>query len=81
MHVAFSKLMAELNKKEAPYALSLANRLYGEQTYEFVKVTPRVLIQRGGRREGEPKGMCERRSLMDAGTQLVHVKNECPFQR
>ncbi|XP_046880325.1 leukocyte elastase inhibitor-like isoform X2 [Hypomesus transpacificus] len=37
VHVAFSKLMAQLNKKEAPYALSLANRLYGEQTYEFVK--------------------------------------------
>ena len=57
MHVAFSKLMAQLNKKKAPYALSLANRLYGEQTYQFVKVTTRVLIQRGeegrgGRREG-----------------------------
>ncbi|XP_067108385.1 leukocyte elastase inhibitor-like isoform X2 [Osmerus mordax] len=37
VHVAFGKLMAELNKKDAPYALSLANRLYGEQTYEFVK--------------------------------------------
>ncbi|XP_046899740.1 leukocyte elastase inhibitor-like [Hypomesus transpacificus] len=37
VHVAFSKLMAQLNKKKAPYALSLANRLYGEQTYQFVK--------------------------------------------
>ncbi|XP_067108709.1 leukocyte elastase inhibitor-like isoform X2 [Osmerus mordax] len=37
VHMAFGKLMAELNKKEAPYALSLANRLYGEQTYQFVK--------------------------------------------
>lgn len=30
--------MSELNKAEAPYSLSLANRLYGEKTYEFVEV-------------------------------------------
>ncbi|KAM6953367.1 leukocyte elastase inhibitor-like [Aplochiton taeniatus] len=29
--------MAELNKAGAPYALSLANRLYGEQSYQFVQ--------------------------------------------
>ncbi|XP_053470813.1 leukocyte elastase inhibitor-like isoform X2 [Ictalurus furcatus] len=29
--------MAELNKAGAPYALSVANRLYGEQTYKFVE--------------------------------------------
>ncbi|CAB1349649.1 unnamed protein product [Coregonus sp. 'balchen'] len=37
VHVGFSKLMSELNKKGAPYALSLANRLYGEQSYQFVE--------------------------------------------
>ncbi|XP_045566684.1 leukocyte elastase inhibitor isoform X2 [Salmo salar] len=37
VHVGFNKLMSELNKKGAPYALSLANRLYGEQSYQFVE--------------------------------------------
>ncbi|KAF4082432.1 hypothetical protein AMELA_G00151720 [Ameiurus melas] len=37
VHVSFNKLMAELNKAGAPYALSMANRLYGEQTYKFVE--------------------------------------------
>lgn len=37
VHEGFSKLMAELNKQGAPYALSLANRLYGEQSYKFVQ--------------------------------------------
>ncbi|XP_012679175.2 leukocyte elastase inhibitor-like [Clupea harengus] len=36
-HVGFNKLFAELNKEGAPYALSLANRLYGEKTYKFVE--------------------------------------------
>uniref|UniRef100_A0A8C2E5S4 Serpin B6 n=1 Tax=Cyprinus carpio TaxID=7962 RepID=A0A8C2E5S4_CYPCA len=33
----FTKLMSELNKPGAPYVLSLANRLYGEQSYQFVE--------------------------------------------
>uniref|UniRef100_A0A671K8G8 Leukocyte elastase inhibitor n=1 Tax=Sinocyclocheilus anshuiensis TaxID=1608454 RepID=A0A671K8G8_9TELE len=33
----FNKLMSELNKPGAPYVLSLANRLYGEQSYQFVE--------------------------------------------
>ncbi|XP_042560392.1 leukocyte elastase inhibitor-like [Clupea harengus] len=37
VHVAFNKLFAELNKEGAPYALILANRLYGEKTYKFVE--------------------------------------------
>ncbi|KAI4876111.1 hypothetical protein NFI96_026145 [Prochilodus magdalenae] len=37
VHVGFNKLIAELNKQGAPYALSLANRLYGEKTYQFVE--------------------------------------------
>ncbi|XP_034145248.1 leukocyte elastase inhibitor-like [Esox lucius] len=37
VHVCFSKLMGELNKKGAPYKLSLANRLYGDQSYKFVE--------------------------------------------
>lgn len=38
IHVSSKKLMSELNKAGAPYSLSLANRLYGEQTYQFVEV-------------------------------------------
>uniref|UniRef100_A0A668AQB4 Leukocyte elastase inhibitor n=1 Tax=Myripristis murdjan TaxID=586833 RepID=A0A668AQB4_9TELE len=37
VHVKFSKLMKELNKAGAPYSLSLANRLYGDQSYQFVE--------------------------------------------
>ncbi|XP_073703169.1 leukocyte elastase inhibitor-like isoform X2 [Garra rufa] len=33
----FNKLMTELRKPGAPYALSLANRLFGEKCYEFVE--------------------------------------------
>ncbi|XP_034416114.1 leukocyte elastase inhibitor-like isoform X2 [Cyclopterus lumpus] len=37
VHAGFSQLLSELNKANAPYALSLANRLYGEQSFQFVK--------------------------------------------
>ncbi|KAL3040857.1 hypothetical protein OYC64_011772 [Pagothenia borchgrevinki] len=37
IHADFSKLLSELIKDDAPYALSLANRLYGEQSYQFVE--------------------------------------------
>uniref|UniRef100_A0A8C2E3T6 Serpin B6 n=1 Tax=Cyprinus carpio TaxID=7962 RepID=A0A8C2E3T6_CYPCA len=37
IHSSFTKLMSELNKPGAPYVLSLANRLYGEQSYQFVE--------------------------------------------
>ncbi|XP_064189297.1 leukocyte elastase inhibitor-like [Anguilla rostrata] len=37
IHALFGKLMSELNKEGAPYVLSLANRLYGEQSYKFVE--------------------------------------------
>ncbi|XP_062858414.1 leukocyte elastase inhibitor-like isoform X2 [Trichomycterus rosablanca] len=37
VHIGFCKLMSELNKAGAPYALNLANRLYGEQSYKFVE--------------------------------------------
>uniref|UniRef100_A0A674NRB5 Leukocyte elastase inhibitor n=1 Tax=Takifugu rubripes TaxID=31033 RepID=A0A674NRB5_TAKRU len=35
VHVSFSQLLNELHKENAPYALSVANRLYGEQSYQF----------------------------------------------
>lgn len=38
VHVSFSQLLSELHKEKAPYALSVANRLYGEQSYEFLEV-------------------------------------------
>ncbi|XP_048022706.1 serpin peptidase inhibitor, clade B (ovalbumin), member 1, like 3 [Megalobrama amblycephala] len=37
IHAGFTKLLSEMNKAGAPYALSLANRLYGEQSYRFVE--------------------------------------------
>ncbi|KAL1006324.1 hypothetical protein UPYG_G00070820 [Umbra pygmaea] len=37
VHVGYNKLMSKLNKEGAPYNLSLANRLYGEQSYQFVQ--------------------------------------------
>lgn len=43
VHVSFAQLLSELNKAGAPYALSVANRLYGEKSYEFVEVCVRVI--------------------------------------
>nr|XP_043890257.1 leukocyte elastase inhibitor-like [Solea senegalensis] len=37
VHAMFSQLLKELNKPDAQYVLSVANRLYGEQTYAFEK--------------------------------------------
>ncbi|XP_053198037.1 serpin peptidase inhibitor, clade B (ovalbumin), member 1, like 3 isoform X1 [Scomber japonicus] len=37
VHASFAKVLNELNKPDAPYALSVANRLYGEQSYQFVE--------------------------------------------
>lgn len=38
IHAGFAQLLSEFNKPDALYSLSLANRLYGEQSYEFVEV-------------------------------------------
>ncbi|XP_036302437.1 leukocyte elastase inhibitor [Pipistrellus kuhlii] len=35
IHSSFQSLNADINKRGAPYLLKLANRLYGEKTYEF----------------------------------------------
>ncbi|XP_052434655.1 leukocyte elastase inhibitor isoform X7 [Carassius gibelio] len=37
IHSSFNKIMSEVKKPGAPYVLSLANRLYGEQSYQFVE--------------------------------------------
>uniref|UniRef100_A0A4W6G1W4 Serpin B6 n=1 Tax=Lates calcarifer TaxID=8187 RepID=A0A4W6G1W4_LATCA len=37
VHSGFTKLLSELNKEDALYALSVANRLYGEQSFQFVE--------------------------------------------
>ncbi|XP_023121131.2 leukocyte elastase inhibitor-like isoform X1 [Amphiprion ocellaris] len=37
VHSDFGQLLSELNQSDAPYALSVANRLYGEQSYQFVE--------------------------------------------
>ncbi|XP_077077709.1 leukocyte elastase inhibitor-like isoform X2 [Siphateles boraxobius] len=37
IHSSFNKFMTELNKPGVPYVLSLANRLYGDQSYQFVE--------------------------------------------
>lgn len=38
IHAGFADLLRELNRQDAPYALSVANRLYGEQSFQFLKV-------------------------------------------
>uniref|UniRef100_A0A671K6U3 Serpin B6 n=1 Tax=Sinocyclocheilus anshuiensis TaxID=1608454 RepID=A0A671K6U3_9TELE len=45
IHSSFNKLMSELNKPGAPYVLSLANRLYGEQSYQFTQTKPVKMMQ------------------------------------
>ncbi|CAI5673788.1 unnamed protein product [Oreochromis niloticus] len=37
VHSSFAQLLSVLNKSDAPYSLSVANRLYGEQSYQFVE--------------------------------------------
>ncbi|XP_030612266.1 leukocyte elastase inhibitor A-like [Archocentrus centrarchus] len=37
VHSSFAQLLSEFNKPGAPFALSVANRLYGEQSYQFVE--------------------------------------------
>ncbi|XP_053716930.1 leukocyte elastase inhibitor-like isoform X2 [Synchiropus splendidus] len=37
VHQSFGDLLKELHNKDASYELSVANRLYGEQSYEFVQ--------------------------------------------
>ncbi|XP_007559909.1 serpin B6-like isoform X1 [Poecilia formosa] len=37
LHSSFGQLLSQLNKSNAPYALNVANRLYGEQSYQFVQ--------------------------------------------
>lgn len=37
IHAGFTKLLSEINRAGAPYALSLASRLYGEQSYSFIE--------------------------------------------
>ncbi|XP_032363805.1 leukocyte elastase inhibitor-like [Etheostoma spectabile] len=37
VHVSFAQLLSELNKADAPYTLSVANRLYGERSFQFVE--------------------------------------------
>ena len=45
VHTSFSKLLSELNKPDAQFSLSIANRLYGEQSYQFVEVCGNAFIQ------------------------------------
>ncbi|XP_074549283.1 leukocyte elastase inhibitor-like [Halichoeres trimaculatus] len=37
VHAKFGELLSNLNKEDAPYALSVANRLYGEQSIQFLQ--------------------------------------------
>lgn len=38
-HQDFQQLLAELNKPDAQYLLTTANRIFGEKTYEFLSVS------------------------------------------
>lgn len=44
VHSSFAQLLSVLNKSDAPYSLSVANRLYGEQSYQFVEVCLSVCV-------------------------------------
>ncbi|XP_054893923.1 leukocyte elastase inhibitor A-like isoform X2 [Poeciliopsis prolifica] len=37
VHTLFAKLLSEINNPEATFALSVANRLYGEKSYNFLQ--------------------------------------------
>ncbi|KAJ0059999.1 hypothetical protein NL108_018131 [Boleophthalmus pectinirostris] len=37
VHSSFAALLKKLNKTDPSYAVSIANRLYGEQSYEFIE--------------------------------------------
>ncbi|CAN9506499.1 unnamed protein product [Ophioblennius macclurei] len=37
VHAKFAELLSQFLKDDAPFKLSLANRLYGEKSYEFIK--------------------------------------------
>ncbi|XP_029088878.1 leukocyte elastase inhibitor-like, partial [Monodon monoceros] len=39
IHSGFRSLNADINKHGAPYILKLANRLYGEKSYDFLPVS------------------------------------------
>lgn len=45
VHAGFAQLLSEFNKAGAPYSLSVANRLYGEKSYQFVEVCEWIHIQ------------------------------------
>ena len=38
VHAKFAELLSDLNEADPLYTLGVANRLYGEQSYQFVKV-------------------------------------------
>lgn len=38
IHTGFCNLMKELNKEDALYSLSTANRLYGDKSFQFLEV-------------------------------------------
>lgn len=38
VHADFAKLLSEFNKPHSDYALFIANRIFGEQSYEFLQV-------------------------------------------
>lgn len=44
VHAGFAKLLSEFNNPHADYALFIANRLYGEQSYVFLKVCTCVKV-------------------------------------
>ncbi|XP_072365610.1 leukocyte elastase inhibitor-like [Scyliorhinus torazame] len=37
VHPSFKKLMAEINRPDKPYMLKVANRLFGEKTFDFLE--------------------------------------------
>ncbi|ELK35729.1 Leukocyte elastase inhibitor B [Myotis davidii] len=46
IHSSFQSLNADINKRGAPYILKLANRLYGEKTYEFLPIEEQLTLEK-----------------------------------
>uniref|UniRef100_A0A096MIJ2 Serpin B6 n=2 Tax=Poecilia TaxID=8080 RepID=A0A096MIJ2_POEFO len=67
VHTLFAKLLSEINKPEAPFALSVANRLYGEKSFNFLQ---EFLTQTKTHYNSEPEAVDFRTSSEEARVKI-----------
>uniref|UniRef100_A0A4W6G0Z6 Serpin B6 n=1 Tax=Lates calcarifer TaxID=8187 RepID=A0A4W6G0Z6_LATCA len=72
VHSGFTKLLSELNKEDALYALSVANRLYGEQSFQFVFCLVNINSWVEKQTQGKIKDLLSP-EVLDSMTRLVLV--------